>query len=162
MILEDALEVIVENLKKDSHVQAIFLKGSIGRDEHDKHSDIDLYCLVNEEDLDHFLPKRMAHLKTYNELLFHDDIFIVAPQIIAVYENLLHIDLFTVTESTLVQKDFMKVLYDPQHILEKYKHNQSLNLSNDEFQDAVDDVAWFLFQYKKSAERGNHIWASHM
>lgn len=162
MILEDALAVIVESLKKDPYVQAIFLKGSIGRDEHDKHSDIDLYCLVNEEDVANFLPKRIAHLKTYNELLFYDDIFIIAPQIIAVYENLLHIDLFTVTESTLVQKDFMKVLYDPHQLLEKYKHQQSLDLSNEEFQDAVDDVAWFLFQYKKSAERGNHLWASHM
>ena len=162
MILEDALAVIVESLKKDILVQAIFLKGSIGRGEHDKHSDIDLYCLVDEEDVENFLSNRISHLKTVGELLFYDDIFIIAPQIIAVYDHLLHIDLFTVTERTLVQKDFMKVLYDPQNILEKYKHNQSLYLSNEEFQDAVDDVAWFLFQYKKSAERGNHLWACHM
>lgn len=162
MILEEAVETIVESLKQDKRVQAIFLKGSMGRREHDEFSDIDLYCLVNERDLEAFLPQRLTHLKAYQKLLFHDEIFIVAPQILAVYENLLHIDLFTVTEENYIEKDFMHVLYDPHQQLEKYQESQSLRIDHEEFQDAVDDVAWFLFQYKKSAARGNTLWSIHL
>ncbi|WP_313894425.1 nucleotidyltransferase domain-containing protein [Psychrobacillus sp.] len=162
MILEDAVEAIVYSLKQDKKVQAIFLKGSMGRGEQDEHSDIDLYCLVNEEDKEDFLQCRLQHLKAYNNLLFYDDIFIVAPQILAVYENLVHVDLFTVTEHTYVEKDFLKVLYDPMDKLKKYLHTQNLQLSEEEFQDAVDDIVWFLFQYKKSSARGNDIWSVSM
>lgn len=162
MILEEAVEIIVNSLKQDKRVQAIFLKGSLGRTEQDEHSDIDLYCLVNVEDEEEFLQSRLQHLESYNKLLFHDSIFIVAPQILAVYENLVHVDLFTVTEHTYIEKDFMKVLYDPNYKLEKYKQTQNLKLSDEEFQDAVDDVAWFLFQYKKSSARGNDIWSVSM
>lgn len=161
-ILQDAVEVILNSLKQDKRVQAIFLKGSMGRGEEDEHSDIDLYCLVNESDEEEFLPSRLQHLESYNKLLFHDDIYIVAPQILAVYENLVHVDLFTVTEHTYIEKDFLKVLYDPNNKLEKYLKTQSLTLSDQEFQDAVDDIAWFLFQYKKSAARGNNIWSVNM
>jgi predicted nucleotidyltransferase len=159
MILEDAVAAISNSLKQDKRVQSIFLKGSIGRGEQDEYSDIDMYCLVNEEDVEEFNQSRIQHLASYNKLLFHDDIFIVAPQILAVYENLVHVDLFTVTEHTYIEKDFIKVLYDPYNKLDKFKQNQNLKLSGVEFQDAVDDIAWFLFQYKKSAARGNDIWS---
>ncbi|WP_223701740.1 nucleotidyltransferase domain-containing protein [Sutcliffiella deserti] len=162
IILEDAVEAIVNSLKQDKRVQSIFLKGSLGRGEQDEHSDIDLYCLVNKEDEEEFLQSRLQHLESYNNILFHDDIFIVAPQILAVYENLVHVDLFTVTEHTFIEKDFFKVLFDPNGKLEKFKQSQNLKLSDLEFQDAVDDVAWFLFQYKKASARGNDIWSVNM
>jgi predicted nucleotidyltransferase len=162
MVLNDALEVLSNSLKQDKRVQAIFVKGSLGRGEQDQHSDLDLYCLVEEKDLDGFLRSRVRHLESYGKLLFHDDIFIVAPQILALYENMLHVDLFTVTEKTFIEKDFFKVIYDPANLLEKHKNTQNLRLSADEFQDAVDDIAWFLFQYKKSAARGNDLWSVNM
>ncbi|MCM3690830.1 nucleotidyltransferase domain-containing protein [Neobacillus niacini] len=159
MILEDAVAAISNSLKQDKRVQSIFLKGSIGRGEQDEYSDIDMYCLVNEEDVEAFNRSRIQHLESYNKLLFHDDIFIVAPQILAVYENLVHVDLFTVTEHTYTEKDFIKVLYDPYNKLDKFKQNQNLKLSSVDFQDAVDDIGWFLFQYKNSSARGNDIWS---
>lgn len=162
MKLEKVVETITASLKQDEMVQAIFLKGSMGRGEHDEHSDIDMYCLVNEKDVEAFNRKRIDHLESYGKLLFHDDIFIIAPQILAVYEDLIHIDLFTVTEQTYIEKDFIKVLYDSNNHMNKYTPNQNLELSENEFQDAVDDVAWFLFQYKKSSDRGNDIWSVNM
>ncbi|WP_391115950.1 nucleotidyltransferase domain-containing protein [Psychrobacillus sp. L3] len=162
MVLEEAVEAIVSSLKKDKSVRAIFLKGSMGRGEQDEHSDIDLYCLVDEKNEEEFLSSRIEHLESYNKLLFYDEIFIVAPQVLAVYENLVHVDLFTVTEHTYIEKDFLKVLYDPNDKMEKYKQTQNLKLTDEEFQDAVDDVAWFLFQYKKSSARGNDIWSVSM
>lgn len=161
-MLNEAIGTITDSLKKDERVRAIFLKGSFGRGEEDEHSDIDLYCLVDQQNLDSFLKDRLRHLQTYGNFLFHEDIFIIAPQIIAVYDNQVHVDLFTVTEDTYINKDYMKILYDPENRLQKYVGTQSLQLSASEFQDVFEYVAWFLFQYKKSAARGNDVWSVNM
>lgn len=159
---EAAVEKVLESLKKDPSVRSVFLKGSMGRKEHDKHSDIDLYCLVEEGKEEGFLTRRLDHLKAYKDLIFHDDIFIIAPQIIAIYEDWLHIDLFTVTEKTIQEKDFFTVLYDPENLMGKYESTQNLNVSDEQFRDQVLDAAWFLFQYQKAAARRNDTWAVEM
>ncbi|WP_164669788.1 nucleotidyltransferase domain-containing protein [Virgibacillus doumboii] len=159
---EEALNIIAASLKQDSYVQAVFVKGSMGRGEQDEHSDIDLYCLVDEKNETAFLNNRVDHLRAYRELLFYEDIFIIAPQIVAVYDNLLHADLFTVTEKSFKEKDYFRVLYDPENRIDQFKATQNLTVSYGEFQDDVMDVAWFLFQHKKSAARGNDIWSVKM
>ncbi|MFJ6264575.1 hypothetical protein ACIQGW_06055 [Lysinibacillus xylanilyticus] len=40
-----------------------------------------------------------------DKTLFVDDIYIIAPQLLVVYEDLIHIDLFTVTPSEISNKD---------------------------------------------------------
>lgn len=155
---EQAVQSISESLKKDRLVQAIFLKGSMGRGENDEHSDVDLYVLVNEEDEKEFLENRIEHLNAYRNLLFYDDIFIIAPQIIAVYDDLLHVDLFTVTEKSFKEKDYFKVIYDPDRRMGKYEATQNLLLSAEEFSELAIDVPWFLFQYRKAYNRGNDLW----
>lgn len=159
---ELAVERICSSLKKDKLVKAIFLKGSMGRGEHDEYSDIDLYCLVDEVDEELFLEKRLKHIKAYRDIIFYDPIYIIAPQMIAVFDNLLHIDLFTVTKENFNEKDYFKVLHDPSNILDDFVETQSLEISQSEFSDSVTDIAWFLFQYKKAIERGNDIWAVRM
>ena len=159
---EMALEKVLESLKKDPSVRSVFLKGSMGRKEHDEHSDLDLYCLVREGEETEFLTRRLDHLKAYKDLIFHDDIFIIAPQIIAIYEDWLHIDLFTVTEKTFQEKDFFTVVYDPDNLMGKYESTQNLTISREQFKDNVLDAAWFLFQHQKSAARGNDTWAVEM
>ena len=158
---EDAVKVISKSLMKDELVKAIFLKGSMGRGEYDEYSDIDLYCLVDEEE-ERFLKQRLKHLESYRKILFFEDVFIIAPQIIAVFDNLLHVDLFTVTEKSFKEKDFFQVLYDPEERLIKFQSTQNLLLSVEEFSDCVYDVAWFLFQYNKAKQRGNDLWAVDM
>ncbi|MGX1264442.1 putative nucleotidyltransferase [Rossellomorea marisflavi] len=159
---KNAIEAIAESLKKDKRVKSIFLKGSIGRGEEDEFSDVDLYCLVEEEDLASFVQDRIRHLEAYGKLLFHDDLFIIAPQIIAVYEDLLHVDLFTVTEKTFKQKDYFKVIYDPEDRLSPFARSQNLLLSDAEFNEFAGDTGWFLFQYLKAMRRGNDLWAAEM
>lgn len=157
-----ALKAISESLVEDPLVQAVFVKGSIARGEEDEFSDIDLYCLVKEEDKGDFLNKRIGHLEKYRKVLFYEDFFIIAPQIIAVYDNLLHVDLYTVTEDTFLEKDYFKVLYDPRGVMDQYRRTQNLRLTEEEFADHVYDVAWYSFQYRKALKRGNDIWASEM
>lgn len=162
MIQDEAVEAITESLIQDERVQAIFLKGSMGREEYDEFSDVDLYCLVEEEHLDDFLKERIRHLKSYRKILFFEDLFIIAPQIIAVFDDWLHVDLFTVTEKTFGEKDFFKVLYDPKGLLTQFESTQKLYLSEEEFDGYTYDVAWFLFQYRKASLRGNELWAVEM
>lgn len=159
---ERAVQQICASLEQDPRVKAVFLKGSMGREEHDEHSDIDLYCLIDSGTEKGFLADRLTHLQAYRNIIFSDDIFIIAPQLIAVFDDFLHIDLFTVTTETFTGKDFYKVLYDPAGILSRFTGTQGLELTDAEYRDAVNDIAWFLFQYKKAAARGNPIWATKM
>ena len=162
MILEEAVETLVASLKQDELVQAIFLKGSMGRNEHDEYSDIDLYCLVDKEALDEFLPRRLNHIRSYKELLYFDDIHIIAPQILAVYENFVHLDLFTVTEESYIAKDYLRVLYDPDGRLAPVLQQHNLALEESDLQDAWEDTVWFMYQYYFSAKRGNDLWSIQM
>lgn len=159
---EEAVKAISQSLMRDELVKAIFLKGSMGRDEYDEFSDVDLYCLVDEEDEALFLTKRLKHLESYRKILFYEDFFIIAPQIIAVFDNLLHVDLFTVTEKSFKEKDYFRTLYDPEGRLTKFQSTQNLLLSLEEFSGCAYDVAWFLFQYNKASNRGNDLWAVEM
>lgn len=160
MELQVAIDTIVNSLKKDENVEAIFLRGSIARNEHDAYSDIDLYCVV--KDVPSFLPHRIRHLEAYKPLIFVDDIFIIAPQILGVYENMLHIDFFTVTYEEISQKDAIKILYDPLNRLSGLQEETSLTLKEEDFQASVDDTVWFMYQYKMSARRKNDIWCLHL
>mgnify|MGYP001499108562 CR=1 FL=1 len=159
---EAAVRAITTSLKNDRLVKAIFLKGSMGRGEYDEYSDVDLYVLVDEKDEKEFLTHRLHHLEAYRNLMFYEDFFIIAPQIIAVYDNLLHVDLFTVTEKSFKEKDYFRVLYDPEGRLTKFQATQNLFLSLEEFDSHAYDVAWFLFQYNKANQRGNDLWAVDM
>ncbi|MBM7579372.1 nucleotidyltransferase domain-containing protein [Jeotgalibacillus terrae] len=155
----EAAEKITESLKNDPLVKAVVLKGSLGRNEGDDHSDLDLYCFVDPEKSDEFLARRVEHLASYRPMLFHDSIFIIAPQIITVYDNLLHVDLFTVTEETFKTTDYFTVLYDPENLLDQFKDKQHLTLSPKETEEQAFDIGWFLFQYRKAWKRGNDVWA---
>ncbi|MEQ6354020.1 nucleotidyltransferase domain-containing protein [Lysinibacillus sp. M3] len=56
MNLDHVVEILLESLKGDQFVEAVFLRGSIAREEYDEFSDIDMYCVVKEEILKHFCP----------------------------------------------------------------------------------------------------------
>lgn len=162
MNLDHVVEVLLESLKDDPYIEAVFLRGSIAREEHDEFSDIDIYCVVHEENIEAFLPKRKQHIEAYKKTLFVDDIYIIAPQLLVVYEDMIHIDLFTVTPSEISNQDAIKILWDPNEILTVKKKNTTLSLTPLEFQDAVDDTVWYLYQYYWSAKRGNGIWCVHL
>ncbi|WP_214734936.1 nucleotidyltransferase domain-containing protein [Exiguobacterium sp. s154] len=157
---QDAIRIITERLKHDEAVQAIFMKGSFGRGEADEHSDIDLYVMVHPDEEASFLSRRLEHLTAYRPILLKDEIHIVAPQLIAVFDDFLHLDLFTVTQETLNHQDSILVLYDPQQRLAR--HVTSLQLDEAAISDHAFDTVWFFFQYTKSRNRGNAMWATEM
>lgn len=156
----EAIQIVTERLEQDEAVQAIFMKGSFGRGEADEHSDIDLYVMVNADQEELFLSRRLDHLRSYRPVLLKDDIFIVAPQLIVVFDDFLHLDLFTVTKETLNHQDSIHILYDPHQLLTA--HESSLQIEEESTSDHAFDTVWFFFQYTKSRSRGNDIWATEM
>ncbi|PAF16604.1 nucleotidyltransferase domain-containing protein [Terribacillus saccharophilus] len=159
--MHEAALNLVDMLANEKEVKAVFVKGSFGRGEQDPYSDIDLYCLVEEHDLNNFLAKRLALLSKYKNVLYSEELFIIAPQVIIVY-NFLHVDLFTVTEKTFKHSDHFRVLYDPDQLLDQFKGTQKLTMSDEEYGNQIVDLTWFLFQYRKAALRENGAWAAAM
>lgn len=157
----NAVGSLVEQLKKDKAVRAIFLKGSLAREDWDQFSDIDLYCLVHEIELDSFLTRRLACLEEYAPLLFWTEVNFVGPQIVAVFENGLHVDLYTVTAETLQQTDVVKVLYDPEELLGDYAV-KSFPLSSEAVLRTFNSLAFSLLEFAAAFNRGNLIWASRL
>ncbi|QTC40556.1 nucleotidyltransferase domain-containing protein [Bacillus sp. V3] len=159
---DEAIHKISGSLKKDVRVKAVYLKGSVGRGEYDEFSDLDLYCLVDESDEAAFHAQRLMHLEAYRKVIFFEEVYIIAPQIIAVFDNLLHVDLFTVTETNFKEKDYFKVLFDPEERLTQFLPTQNLQLTDEQFEQCSYNVAWYLFQYNKARLRKNDLWAVDM
>lgn len=160
MLQNKAIQLLTNSLRKDPAVQSIFLKGSFGRGEEDPYADIDIYVIVEPEQLPGFLTRREHHARAYRPILVKDEIDLIAPQLIVVYDDFLHVDLFTVTESTLNHYDSIHVLYDPNHRLRNYE--STLRLEDDALYNHAFDAIWFFFKYTKARDRGNAIWATEM
>lgn len=157
----NAIRTLVQTLQGDTAVRSIFLKGSLARGDGDEYSDVDVYCLVHDHELESFLDRRLDHLRHYRDLLFWSEPNFVGPQIVAVYSNGLHLDLYTVTASTLHTTDAVKILYDPEGLLAGYK-GSSFTLSKENILKAFDSLSFSLLEFESSFRRGNLVWASRL
>jgi len=153
-----AIECISEALKSNTTVKAIFLKGSLARQDFDRYSDVDLYCLVDPQSVDTFLPQRISILETYKLLLYVSEVNFVCPQILAVFDNGLHFDLYTVTIDNLPQTDAIKVLYDPHHFLSGYTPHP-LQYEHDEVLNLIHEFACTLLEFETAFLREDLFWA---
>jgi hypothetical protein len=115
-----AIDTVCDVLMQDNNVKAIHLNGSFAQGLDDMHSDVDMYCIVNEDQLDDFLSKRIAYLESYRPILYWSEANFVGPQIVAVFNDGLHFDLYTQTIKNLSMVDVIKILYDPQDLLKDY------------------------------------------
>ena len=117
----EAVEAVLRAVKECPEVKAAFLKGSLAKGIADEYSDVDFYCLVDSADVERFLGKRMAILETYRPLIYHSESNFVGPQLVAVFDNGLHFDLYTVTLESFPQAGQFRVPYDPDRILGRFK-----------------------------------------
>ncbi|MGX8794785.1 DUF2785 domain-containing protein [Fusibacter sp. JL298sf-3] len=157
----DAIEIIKNRLIETHLVSAIYLKGSLARDEADMYSDVDLYCLILPEHVDAFLALRLEVLKAYKPMVYWSEANFVGPQIVCVYEDGLHLDLYVQTPETLTQTDAIKVLYDPENYLENYIA-KPLDLSTSEMTRLFDAATFTLLEFETAYLRGDLVWASRL
>lgn len=154
----EAIQTIAQTLKSTDGVLAIYLKGSFARGEEDLYSDVDLYCIVSDEALEGFLPKRLEILKCYKPILYSSEANFVGPQIVCVFDNGLHFDLYTQTMATQTTTDQVKVLYDPHQLLNDY-NAKAFPLSNEECDTLFDECSFVCIEFLAAYHREDYPWA---
>lgn len=158
---EKAIQQVLHALRGDKAVRAVFLKGSIARGEQDEFSDVDLYCLVDKEKLEAFLPKRISYIESYKPLIYWSESNFVGPQIVGVYEDGLHLDLYTVTADAIPMKDAIKVLEDPEGLLQDYK-GETHRITEEQLVRTVHEFTFSLLEFETAYKRGDLLWASRL
>lgn len=154
----NAIQSIVSAIKADEFIDACFLKGSFARHENDAYSDIDLYCLVSPENKTAVLERRMTYLQTYQSILHVEEVYFVCPQLVCIYEDGLHLDLYVTTLDELTEDDDILVLLDPKGFLNHYQ-SKKLRLSNLEMANHIHEYALTLLEFVQSYRRGDYVFA---
>ena len=155
---QDAIKSIGDEILKDGLVEALFLKGSIARGEDDKYSDVDMYAVVSSENLDVFLSKRIQYMEKYMPLIYWSEANFVGPQIVGVFENALHFDLYTVNPDSIPQTDDIKIIFDKGGLLDSYK-KAPLGISPETIIDILNEFTFTLLEFEAAYAREDYVWA---
>lgn len=155
----DAINTIMDSLKKDDAILSIFLKGSIASGKYDEWSDVDMYCLVDEDKEVGFLSRRIEHLESYKKIICKFDVNFVAPQIVAVFEDTLHLDLYTVTKNKTPTTDNIKILHDPMNLLSDYEA-KSFSILDADIPNYFDEISFNFLEFEAAYMRKDYLWAS--
>lgn len=139
--------------------RAIVLKGSIGRGDDDAYSDIDMYVVTAEGDFQAFLDKRLECLKSYGNIVFWEENQFSAPQLLAIYENGLHVDLYTVTAENMEHSDPVKVHYDPEGIFADYLWDRP-EMSPAELAASFSSALYYMVEADTAYCRKNYAWTA--
>lgn len=141
-------------------VKAVFLKGSLAKGISDEHSDVDFYCLVDSERLGSFLNKRLSLLEQYRPVIYHSESNFVGPQAVAVFDDGLHFDLYTVTEETFPLVGAFQVLHDPDQLLGKFSHlTKDHSISADQLVTTFSEFSFTLLEFLAAWQRQDLVWA---
>jgi predicted nucleotidyltransferase len=128
-VRDKMLTDIIDNLKKKSGVEAIFLGGSLANDNHDIYSDIDLRIVVSEDRFNEYIGIKQQVVSEFGEILFYEDLYPGAPYTIAHYSNFIKIDMFIYTFSRFTPSIWfqkMKIIFDPSGQLQHIKEQSNI------------------------------------
>jgi len=160
-IQQQAIDFVRDLLILDKRVKAMFLKGSLARGEGDDVSDVDFYCIVDELDLETFLREQKSILEQYKTLVYYSEVYFVAPQIVCIFDNGLHFDLYTLTKGPTEGTDMIKVLYDPQGMLDNYQVTKNI-VDHAEIAEYMNDFAYTLIEVEAAYKRNDFLWATRL
>ncbi|HEX3076007.1 MAG TPA: nucleotidyltransferase domain-containing protein [Lachnospiraceae bacterium] len=155
----EAIDKVSKMIVAEGLCEAILLKGSIGRGDDDAYSDIDMYVVVKEENMETFLDRRMKYLESYMPIVFSENVYFVAKQIVAIYEDGLHIDLYTVTEESLPHTDKAKVVYDPEGKFSNYT-SEVIETEPEKIIETFSSILYEFVEADTAYCRRNYPWAA--
>lgn len=115
--------------------------------------------MVKGKELDSFLKRRKNYMEQYRPLIFFDEVNFVAPQIVGVFDDGLHFDLYTVTYDSLCKTDEIKILYYPEKLLSKYTP-EPLSISDDTLVEYFNEISFTMLEFEAAYCRKDLIWAS--
>lgn len=118
MLQYEAVEIISKHILETNLVDAIFLKGSLARGSEDEYSNIDLYCLINNDNYLDFERQEIAILRKYNAIIYLKN---NNNQLICVFENGILLNFYTLRINNLDYTDDIVIIHDPKGILANYE-----------------------------------------
>lgn len=154
----EAINIISKAIIDDGLVDACYLKGSIARQEEDEFSDVDLYCLVSQDKVDKFINNRLTYLETYKPILYSEEVNFVGPQIVCIYEDGLHFDLYLQTKDNFSYKDKILIIYDPHKLLAEYK-DEPLSLTISELGKIINEFSYTLIDLYQAYMRKDYLFS---
>ncbi len=155
----DAIKAVSMAMIQDNLCNAILLKGSIGRGDDDAYSDVDMYAIISEENMSKFMNKRIDYLNTYKKIIFHESVNFVCDQIVAIYEDGLHFDLYTTTEKNFRHDGKIKIIYDKNDIYKDYIPNLNY-ITEAELVNHFTETLYCFTEANGAYNRKNYPWAS--
>lgn len=157
----DAIDKIGQTIIRDGLCNAIVLKGSIGRGDDDAYSDIDMYAIVSEENYQAFMKRRKMYLQSYKDIVYLTENDFGVKQMLAIYEDALHIDLYTTTMERLDHSNPVKVYYDPNHLFDNYEVIPK-TYTDEDLAKIFNDSLYYFVEASSAYARRNYPWTAHI
>lgn len=156
-----AIDKIGQAIIADCLCEAIVLKGSIGRGDDDEYSDVDMYAIVTEENYQLFMERREKYLKSYRDIVFLAENDFGVKQMLAIYDDALHVDLYTTTMENLDHGNPVKVYYDPMNLFDNYQVINKM-FTNEELISIFDESLYYFVEAASAYARKNYPWTAHI
>jgi hypothetical protein len=158
------MDNIERDLTSDSNVKAVFYGGSLGSNNTDNYSDIDLRIVVDRNVIQEYRAKKKQRAHNWGDILFFEG-YEQESFIIAHYDSFIKADIFYYEENELTPSVWLQDLYivhDPYNIITDI-HRKSNQL---QYNFSKEDVeAWrtkyfsFMHEAYRRAMRGEYYYA---
>ena len=155
------INYLIKACKSQVGIKALYLKGSLARDMGDAYSDVDFYCLVEEKAYESFLEKRIEIIEGYKKVLYLEHVNFGLPQVIAIYDDNIHLDFYLTHEIPILGIDPIKVLYDPDDLLSTYKV-QTKDIELISLLTNLKSIIYTSQEVYASYMRGDDLWTSRL
>lgn len=110
----------LEDLAADADVLAIYLSGSLAKQNDDNYSDIDLHTIVQAEKRSGFIENKRKRAKMWGEVLFYEDAHPLSPAVVTHYDCFVKVDSWYHALEEIQPSIWLKgaiVLYDPNDLI---------------------------------------------
>lgn len=158
------LENAVEDLKQDSDVLAVYLAGSLAKENADDYSDIDLHTIVKTDKLASFIANKKARAKGWGRILFFEG-NAATPVIVSHFDCFVKVDSWYHSAEELQPSLWlkgMKILHDPNGIMEQIQLRSDeldFNLTPQEVEFWRTKMLAFIHETYRAAMRGEAYYA---
>lgn len=139
---EILLSNAVKDLAADPNVLAIYLGGSLAKENFDNYSDVDLHTIVKSEKRMEFIENKRKRAGKWGNTLFYEDANPYGPVVVTHYDCFVKIDSWYHAPEEIVPSIWLKgvkVLYDPNNIISPIIQESS----NFIYQLQVDEVEYW-------------------
>lgn len=154
----NAVEKVGQAMIADGLCRAIFLKDPMDGGEKGNYSDMDLYAVVKEECLDLFLSRRREYLSSYLPTVMVREANNCAPQLVAVFEDGVHLSLYAVTADAFTVKGSVKAIYDPENLC--CSEQADLAMSCETLAKLFEDTLYYFVEADIAYHQKNYPWTA--